>query len=29
MRHLLAAVLCIAIPIAVFASEKDGTNYLH
>jgi hypothetical protein len=24
MRHVLAAVLCIAIPIAMFASEKDN-----
>jgi hypothetical protein len=24
MRHVLAAVLCIAMPIAIFASEKDN-----
>src|SRR5580693_4341089 len=24
MRHVLAAVLCIALPIAMFASEKDN-----
>ena len=24
MRHVLAAVLCIAFPIAMFASEKDN-----
>jgi hypothetical protein len=26
MRHVLAAVLCIAIPIAMFASEKDSSR---